>query len=200
MGGLRRADLHDDPVIQFEQWFKALLSLGSLDPNAMVLATVDAKAQLSQRIVLLKAFSSQGFDFYTNKNSDKASAIEDNPQVSLHFPWNVVERQVKINGVAEALPESDNDEYFASRPRESQLAAWASEQSQVIESRDVLMDSYAKLAQQYPNEVPRPPHWGGYRIKALSFEFWQGGASRLHDRFMYTRQEKGQWAVQRLAP
>jgi len=166
----------------------------------MVLATVDAAAQVSQRIVLLKAFDAQGFDFYTNKNSNKAQTLVDNPQVGLHFPWHAVERQVKIQGIAQALPDSDNDEYFASRPRESQLAAWASEQSQVIESRDVLMARFTELAQQYPDVVPRPPHWGGYKVKALSFEFWQGGASRLHDRFSYNLSDDGQWQIQRLAP
>ena len=200
LGGLRRADLADNPFVQFEQWFKAIVSLDTLDPNAMVLATVDHSATVNQRIVLLKAFDSEGFDFYTNKNSDKAQALVDNPQVSLHFPWHAVERQVKIQGIAEPLADSENDEYFASRPRESQLAAWASEQSQVIESREVLMSRFAALDQQYPDVVPRPPHWGGYKVKALSFEFWQGGASRLHDRFRYTLQDKGQWLIQRLAP
>lgn len=200
MGGLRRADLDDDPFVQFEQWFNAMVSLGSTDPNAMVLATVDASNQINQRIVLLKAFSAEGFDFFTNKNSDKARAIADNPKVSLHFPWNIAERQVKINGTAEALPDSDNDRYFSSRPRESQLAAWASAQSQVIESRERLMESYQSLDAQYPNAVPRPPFWGGYRVKVSSFEFWQGGASRLHDRFVYTLNDKGHWIVQRLAP
>jgi len=120
--------------------------------------------------------------------------------VSLHFPWHFVERQVIINGVAEPLPDKDNDEYFASRPRESQLAAWASQQSQKISSRDELIDRFGLLQQQYPEDVPRPPHWGGYRVVASRIEFWQGGANRLHDRFAYTRDADNAWNSQRLSP
>ena len=200
MGGLRRADLSADPFKQFEIWFEALLKLGVDDPNALVLATADAAGNVDQRIVLLKEFSEQGFDFFTNKQSEKAIAIRQNPKVSLHFPWHSIERQIKINGIAETLSEADNDAYFSSRPRESQLAACASAQSQPIASRDELMSQYESLQQQYPDHVPRPPHWGGYRIVPSRFEFWQGGASRLHDRFVYSLKDDGQWLLQRLSP
>lgn len=200
MGGLRRIDLDSDPFVQFERWFNALLMLEIKDPNAMVLATANAAGEVDQRIVLLKAFNSKGFDFYTNKQSHKARDISENPNVSLHFPWHAIERQIKVNGVAKVLSEKDNDTYFASRPRESQLAAWASAQSQSVPSREALMAQFEHLSQQYPNAVPRPPHWGGYRVEAYKIEFWQGGANRLHDRFVYSRQDEKTWSLTRLSP
>lgn len=200
MAGLRRADLEDNPIHQFEGWFKVLLKLGTHDPNAMVLATANGSGEVDQRIVLLKEFGEQGFDFFTNKHSKKSQAMNENPKVSLHFPWHFIERQVKVNGVVQALTEVENDTYFFSRPRESRLAAWASAQSQPIESREILTDQYESLNQQYPNEVPRPPNWGGYRVVPTHFEFWQGGAHRLHDRFVYSRQTGGEWLIERLSP
>lgn len=199
--GLRRQQLNPDPILQFELWMQQAINSGLSDPTAMTLATVDTQGQPSQRIVLLKQVDQEGFVFFTNKNSHKGQAIASNPKVSLHFPWYPLERQVKILGVAEALSRDAEQAYFSSRPKESQLAAWASEQSQAIPSRDYLLEKYHHLLEQYENnQIPHPDFWGGYRVVPKVIEFWQGGEHRLHDRFQYELREDTSWNIQRLAP
>ena len=199
MDELDQTQLKQNPFEQFEVWMREMLTIELADPTAMTLATVNTQGEPSQRIVLLKSFDQSGFTFFTNQQSEKSKDIVNNASVSLHFPWNQVERQVLIKGKAEAVTESESDNYFASRPRESQLAAWASNQSSPIQSRTDLMDEYEAVSRRFPGEVPRPPHWGGYRVKPSFFEFWQGGANRLHNRFIYTL-ESEEWMIQRLSP
>jgi pyridoxamine 5'-phosphate oxidase len=166
----------------------------------MTLATVDASGQPSQRIVLLKHLDEQGFVFYTNYGSTKARDISLNNKVSLHFPWHSMERQVKIMGTALKVPLAETVKYFLSRPRDSQIAAWASHQSSPLSSRSLLLGQFEALKQKFRHgEVPLPDFWGGYRIIPSVFEFWQGGGSRLHDRFQYTKNDD-QWTIERLAP
>jgi pyridoxamine 5'-phosphate oxidase len=199
--GLRRKQLHSDPILQFETWLQQAIDAGLSDPTAMTIATVDAQGQPRQRIVLLKQLDDKGFVFFTNKDSHKGQDIAHNPKVSLHFPWHPLERQVKILGEAECLKGGEVASYFSSRPKESQLAAWASEQSQVIPSRQYLLERYTTLQEQYANrEAPLPTFWGGYRVSPQTIEFWQGGEHRLHDRFEYTLDKDGHWNIQRLAP
>lgn len=195
--------LHSDPHEQFSLWFDAAVASAELiDPTAMLLATCDADLNLSQRIVLLKHASSQGYVFYTNYNSHKAHALLQHPKCNIHFAWHVLERQISISGRAEKLNSNDSDDYFASRPRASQIAAWASAQSEPIADRQSLDDQYHAVEQRFANEanIPRPPHWGGFLIKPDHYEFWQGAKSRLHDRYVYTRNEQGEWLQQRLQP
>ena len=198
--GLEREDLADDPFDQFELWMAQFLELDLPDPAAMTIATVAPDGQPSQRIVLLKHFDPSGLVFYSNYDSRKAQELDINPKISLHFPWHVIERQVKICGVAEKISAEDSWQYFSSRPKGSQIAAAASPQSRVIDSRAELLREYEKIEQQYQNDnLPLPENWGGYRVVPNEFEFWQGGAHRLHDRFRYSRQRSG-WSVDRLAP
>lgn len=200
-GGLRRKDLPDDPLQLFETWQQQIITLGTLDPTAMVVATVDAEGQPSQRIVLLKQLDAQGFVFFTNYGSRKAQEIAGNPRVSLLFPWHAVERQVKVCGRAEKLGMAESLRYFASRPRDSQLAAWASQQSSPITGRGFLMNQLAHMKEKFAHgEVPLPDFWGGIRVVPHEIEFWQGGAARLHDRFRYRRQPDRRWDIERLAP
>jgi pyridoxamine 5'-phosphate oxidase len=201
-GGLRRKDLSVSPIAQFETWLQQAIASGLSDPTAMTLATVDDSGQPSQRIVLLKQVDEQGFVFFTNKQSIKGKAIASNPNVSLHFPWYPLERQVRVQGTAILLDEQEVANYFASRPKESQLAAWASEQSQVIPSRDHLLEKFTALKEQYADsDAPLPTFWGGYRVKPSLIEFWQGGEHRLHDRFQYTQIDvAAEWEIERLAP
>ncbi len=201
LGGLRRKDLADDPFDQFERWMEQAVDSGLYDPTAMTLATVDAQGQPSQRIVLLKHFDHAGLVFYTNHGSRKAADMAVNDRVSLHFPWHVMERQVKISGLAEKLPTATALKYFLSRPRDSQLAAWASHQSHPLSSRSVLLNQFEALKQKFQQgEIPLPDFWGGYRVRPHRFEFWQGGENRLHDRFEYLPDDSGQWSITRLAP
>ncbi|WP_086934516.1 pyridoxamine 5'-phosphate oxidase [Agarilytica rhodophyticola] len=198
--GLTRESLESDPFKQFEKWMQQTIASKIPDPTAMTLATVDAEGQPSQRIVLLKHLDERGFVFYTNYSSNKAQDIAANSKVSLHFPWHMMERQVKVLGYAQKVPVSESLQYFASRPRDSQLAAWASQQSHKISSRQFLMSQYLSMKEKFKQgDVPLPDFWGGYRIIANQFEFWQGGSNRLHDRFSYVRQEQ-QWSITRLAP
>lgn len=183
--GLRRKDLCDEPIAQFEKWFDELLTFDATDPTAMVLATTDAKQQVNQRIVLLKKVDSKGFVFFTNYTSAKGLDIQSNNCISLLFPWHQLERQVIIKGLATKLERKESDAYFFSRPIESQWAAWASKQSETLQSRRELMDRYQLIQQKYQNKVPAPEFWGGYRVEPRSIEFWQGGEQRLHDRFIY---------------
>lgn len=200
-GGLHRADLAEDPIVQFNHWLQQAIEAGLTDPTAMTLATVDAQGQPSQRIVLLKDVTNKGFVFYTNLGSHKADDINVNNRVSVHFPWHPLERQVKICGRAERVSTAQAAKYFLSRPQESQLAAWASQQSRPIGTRQLLMQQFAKMKEKFAEgAIPLPDFWGGYCVVPESIEFWQGGASRLHDRFMYRRQALDQWSVERLAP
>jgi pyridoxamine 5'-phosphate oxidase len=200
-GGLRRNDLPDNPLQLFETWQQQIITLKSLDPTAMVVATVGEDCQPSQRIVLLKQLDAQGFVFFTNYGSRKAHEIAGNPRVSLLFPWHDIERQVKICGCAEKLGVADSLRYFTSRPRDSQLAAWASQQSAPITGRMFLMNQLAHMKEKFAHgEVPLPDFWGGIRVVPHEIEFWQGGPHRLHDRFRYSLQPDGTWSIERLAP
>ncbi len=198
--GLRRGQLNDDPVGQLESWLEDASQLSLIDGTAMTLATVDADGQPSQRVVLLKQLDQNGLVFFTNLNSNKAQDINLNSKVSANFAWLQLERQVKIKGVASRISNSEALKYFISRPKESQIAAWASNQSQPISSRQFLMTAFEQMKKKFSDgEVPLPDFWGGYRIKPTGFEFWQGGGARLHDRFEYTPSEFG-WDIKRLAP
>jgi len=198
-GGLHRRDMADNPYDQFRLWMGQAVTGESLDPTAMTLATVDAQGQPFQRTVLLKDID-EGFLFYTNLGSKKAQHIAASPRVSLHFAWLELERQVKIAGVAERLSTTQVLKYFLTRPRESQLAAWASHQSQPLGSRALLEQSFARMKDKFgKGEIPLPDFWGGYRVIPSRIEFWQGGAHRLHDRFEY-RQDGQSWIIERLAP
>lgn len=199
-GGLRRKDLQANPVDQFNLWLQQAVDAGLTDPTAMTVATVDENGQPFQRIVLLKDVDDSGFVFYTNLASRKAQQIEHNSKVSIHFPWHPIERQVHITGTAEKLSAIENMKYFSSRPKESQIAAWASKQSSRLSARGLLEGKYLELKKKFEKgEIPVPSFWGGFRIKVESIEFWQGGEHRLHDRFIFTRGENG-WDIERLAP
>lgn len=201
LGGLNRKDLHENPVSQFECWLEQAVASGIPDPTAMVLATVDADGQPDQRIVLLKHLDTQGFVFYTNYNSKKARDIAVNGKVSLHFPWHVMERQVRVSGTAVKISTAESLKYFVSRPFGSQIAAWASPQSAIIGARSVLEQEFARMKAKFEDgKVPLPDFWGGLRVVPQRIEFWQGGANRLHDRFEYRLREPGEWQVSRLAP
>lgn len=198
--GLRRAELAADPIAQFETWFKQAIAAGVHEPNAMTLATVDPHGMPLQRTLLLKSFDPAGFTFFTNYASRKAQHIEHNAQVSLLFPWLDLERQVIIQGRAEKVSAEESQAYFAVRPRESQLGAWVSNQSEVIASRTVLTEKLAEInARFHQDPIPLPPFWGGYRVVPQAIEFWQGGPARLHDRFRYARTGTT-WQVDRLSP
>lgn len=200
-GGLRRNELPDDPLVLFEVWQQQAISCGLPDPTAMVVATVAADGQPSQRLVLLKQVDANGFVFFTNYGSRKARELAGNPRISLLFPWHPMERQVKICGSAEKLGVAESLRYFASRPRDSQLAAWASAQSTPISSRTFLLTQLENMKQKFAaGEVPLPDFWGGIRVYPHEIEFWQGGASRLHDRFAYRRHKDSPWNISRLAP
>ena len=200
-GGLQREDLAKDPFSQFRSWLEEAVKANISDPSAMCLSTADASGQPSQRIVLLKGFDESGFVFYTNLKSQKAWDIAANPQVSLLFPWHFLERQVIVRGVAEQVADAEADAYFHSRPRDSQIAAWASHQSDAIVSRQVLEEQFAACEQKFAGgDVPRPEFWGGYRVVPHAVEFWQGRASRLHDRLVYRAMQESDWQVERLSP
>jgi len=200
-GGLTEQDLKPNPCDQFEHWLDQAIAAGLQDPTAMVVATVSPDGQPSQRIVLLKHFDASGFIFYTNYSSRKAEEIAGNNQVSLLFPWHSLDRQVKICGRAEKVSTAESVRYFTSRPRESQLAAWASQQSRKISSRDFLMVQLAHMKEKFANgDVPLPDFWGGFRVVPHEMEFWQGGEHRLHDRFVYQLGDDRAWHKHRLAP
>ena len=196
---LRRADLNPSPFIQFSNWLEDAVNGKVYDPNACSLATVDGQGHPFSRAVLLKALEDEQFVFYTNYQSRKASHLSQNNQACLHFPWFSLQRQVIVTGKVEKIGSARAEEYFASRPLESRLGAWASAQSQEVDSRESLERSYIEMQEKYGDNPPKPPHWGGYALLPESMEFWQGGPSRLHDRFMY-RLDKGNWAIQRLNP
>jgi pyridoxamine 5'-phosphate oxidase len=201
--GLSESNVAADPIAQFQIWLKAAAENSLIvEANAMVLSTVSDTAPTS-RTVLLKDVTQEGFTFFTNYNSRKANAIADNPNVSLLFPWYAMERQVIVLGKAERISESDSASYFATRPWSSQIGAWASSQSENLESRAELEKSWEKFSLQYPegSNVPKPPHWGGFLVRPTSIEFWQGRYSRLHDRLRFTRDSaSANWVLQRLYP
>lgn len=199
-GGLSRDTLHRCPLAQFEQWLEQAVEADIGDPTAMVLATVDAGGSPWQRIVLLKGLSRGGFVFYTNYGSNKARDIASHPQVSLHFPWNALDRQVIVAGGVEKMSPAESAAYFATRPRDSQVAAWASHQSRPISARALLEEQARAVREKFGRgEIPLPDFWGGYRVLPERIEFWQGREHRLHDRFLYTRQGES-WEIEQLQP
>ncbi|HID03027.1 MAG TPA: pyridoxamine 5'-phosphate oxidase [Desulfobacterales bacterium] len=198
--GLKHEDLFPDPVQQFSHWFSQAKDTDIPDPNAMVLSTVGNDGQPSQRTVLLKYFDKEGFVFFTNKASRKAREMAENSKVNLHFVWLELERQISISGLATPISATESARYFMSRPRNSQIAAWVSNQSSAISSRNLLMQKFKEMKDKFRNgDVPLPSFWGGYRVSPSSIEFWQGRENRLHDRFLYTP-TGGSWQVKRLAP
>ena len=199
-GKLQRNTLSDVPVDQFSQWLQAAVDAEIQDPTAMCVATVDSDGRPSQRTVLLKNFDQSGLVFFTNLGSRKAEQMKGNDAVSLHFSWLEVDRQVCVEGHAEKLGVTAVLKYFMSRPRESQLAAWSSQQSRKLSSRTVLDDEYQRMRQKFfHGEIPLPSFWGGFKVVPNRWEFWQGGEHRLHDRFCYTKLPQG-WSINRIAP
>jgi pyridoxamine 5'-phosphate oxidase len=198
--GLIRDTLNPDPVKQFEYWYGQVIDSGIPEPNAMSLATVDTDGQPWLRTVLLKLYDKSGFVFFSNYESAKAQQIRSNNKVGLLFPWVALGRQVKISGTAEKIPTAESLKYFTSRPRGSQIGAWASPQSQVISSRSLLDAKVDEIKRKFSHgEVPLPSFWGGYRVTPFEIEFWQARESRLHDRFVYTLHD-GRWVIERRAP
>ena len=220
LGGLNRADLDANPLAQFNQWFAqaasgsrwrkigialyklwhAMLGHSPVDVNTMVLATVDKAGRPSTRAVLLKGSDERGFVFFTNYDSRKGRELAENPSAALTFYWPDSEREVCVAGTVSKLPPDESEAYFKSRPRGSRLAAWASNQSDVVADRAALEKKWNEMAARFPADVPLPPNWGGYVLKPERIEFWQGRLNRLHDRFCYTRQPDGSWKLERLAP
>lgn len=196
---LAEVDLAPDWVSQFARWFAEAAAAGLAEPNAMVLATADAEGRPSARTVLLKGYDQRGFTFFTNYDSRKGGELAANPNASLVFPWFAMHRQVVASGTASRVDRAETEAYFATRPRGAQLGAWASPQSTVIAGRPVLDEALAEVARRFPDRVPPPPHWGGFRLAPHSVEYWQGRADRLHDRLRYRHNGQG-WIVERLAP
>lgn len=200
MAPLRRADLDPDPIAQFTAWYERAAAEAPLS-EAMTLATIDADGNPDGRMVLLKGWDERGFRFFTNSESAKGAQLAARPVAALVLYWRELDRQVRVRGEVMPLSDEESDEYFATRPRESQLGAWASPQSRVLADRATLDAGLAAAAGRYPDRVPRPPHWGGYLVRPAAIEFWQGQVGRLHDRFLYRRDPAGgRWEIARLAP
>jgi pyridoxamine 5'-phosphate oxidase len=191
---------HADPLKQFDQWLNEAISGEVPEPNAMTLATVGADLRPTTRVVLIKGYDERGIVWYTNYQSQKGRQLAGNPYAALQFHWVELERVVRIEGLVEKVSDEESDDYFHSRPLDSRIGAWASPQSEVIDSRTVLVTNAAKYGAQFLLRPPRPPHWGGYRLKPDTWQFWQGRKSRLHDRLRYTLQGGGDWLRERLAP
>lgn len=198
---LELKDLNKNPFKQFEDWFDTALKEIKLDPNAMSLATVGKDCKPSLRTVLLKYFDESGFVFYTNYSSRKSKQISENPNVALLFTWLILERQVIVEGKAEKISKAESLKYFSSRPIGSQLGAWVSPQSSIISSKSILLSKLEQMKRKFKDgKIPLPDFWGGYRVVPERIEFWQGGENRLHDRFLYEKDDKGEWIINRLAP
>ena len=199
---LTKANVDASPIRQFELWFQEAGASGMSDQDtvSMTLATASRDGRPCARIVLLKSFDDRGFVFFTNYNSRKGQELAENARACLLFYWSPLWRQVRIEGTVEKVSEEESDEYFHSRPLGSKLGAWASDQSQTIKSRNELEDRFEEFGWKFADNVPRPPHWGGYRVKPERIEFWQGRENRLHDRLLYTVQADGNWLLERLAP
>ena len=198
---LLETDIDANPISQFEKWWMQAVNSQIVEPNAMTLATASSDGMPAARIMLLKGFDQKGFVFFTNYKSYKAMHLEENPKACLVFFWKELERQVRITGLVKKISDTESDDYFLSRPRGSQIGAWASSQSQVIESRDWLDERYRQLAEEFKEkELKRPQYWGGYLVTPVIIEFWQGRPSRLHDRIQYTLEEDGNWKIERLSP
>jgi pyridoxamine 5'-phosphate oxidase len=198
---LLETDIEKNPIGQFEKWWHEAVNSQIDEVNAMTLATASGDGMPSARIMLLKGFDKNGFVFFTNYKSYKAMHLEENPKACLVFFWKELERQIRITGLVKRVPEKESDEYFLSRPVGSQVGAWTSNQSQVIESRQWLEDRYLKLTEEFKHkELKRPAHWGGYLVTPVIVEFWQGRPSRLHDRIQYTLENDGTWTIERLSP
>ena len=200
--GLDFADLDESPIQQWHAWYIEAAEAELPEPNAMAVGTIDAEGMPDSRIVLVRGFDDDGLTFFGDYNSAKGQQIDVNPVASAVFPWIGLHRQVRVRGTVEMLPRHESDAYFASRPRDSQLGAWASPQSEVISGREVLNERHAEFAEKFAGvEVLRPPHWGGWLLVPEVFEFWQGRPNRLHDRFRYRRDDETQdWVIERLAP
>ncbi len=199
-GTLDENTVEDSPFVQFRNWYDDAKSAGVPEPNAMTLATATKDGRPSARIVLLKEMDERGFMFATNYESRKGEEIEENPTVALLFFWGEAERQVRIEGSIEKVSTEESNLYFQSRPRESRIGAWASRQSEIAEGREEIEQSYRDMEDNFKEEVPLPPFWGGYRVLPTYFEFWQGRASRLHDRVIYTLNDNDEWDILRLFP
>ena len=194
-------DLDKNPFVQFGRWFEEARQRIAELPESMTVSTCGQNGVVTSRVCLLKGFDEHGFVFYTNYNSRKGAQITENPRVSLCFFWAVLDRQVRIEGAVVKTTESESDAYFATRPRGSQIGAWASSQSSVIPGRGDLDGRFAEIENTYrERQIPRPPHWGGYRVIPIEIEFWQGRADRLHDRFVYRLREPKDWIIERLSP
>jgi pyridoxamine 5'-phosphate oxidase len=199
--GLRKSDLHSDPLHQFDQWFKHALDSNLPEPTAMTLATASPHGAPSARIVLLKRYDERGFAFFTNYLSQKGRDLDANPRAALVFFWPSLERQIRISGTVGRTSVSESELYFHSRPRGSRIGAWASEQSQVLSCREEFDRKVQDLTLEYEGkDIPLPPHWGGYILAPNQYEFWQARINRLHDRFLYTPAEKNAWKLVRLSP
>lgn len=201
-GSLSELEVGNNPFNQFKIWFDQAVSAQVMEPNAMVLSTIDSKGFPSSRVVLLKDIKDNGFSFFTNYESQKSLDITKNNKVSILFFWPELQRQVRVDAFVERLNEEDSTEYFQSRPKGSQIGAWASPQSRVIDNREFLDERVAFFEEKFSDleVLPRPDHWGGFLIKPVKFEFWQGRSSRLHDRIQYESYEGGNWTINRLAP
>ncbi|MGH1360421.1 MAG: pyridoxamine 5'-phosphate oxidase [Burkholderiaceae bacterium] len=198
---LHESQVHADPLQQFRQWFDEAINAKLPEPNAMVVASVTDQGRPANRVLLLKGLDAQGFTFFTNYSSRKGAEFAHTPFAALTFPWLALERQVRIEGSIEKVSPAESDEYFEKRPLGSRLGAWASPQSSVIASRELLVENESRYREQYGDSPPRPEHWGGYRVVPDAIEFWQGRSSRLHDRLLFTRAQPGSpWTLERLAP
>jgi pyridoxamine 5'-phosphate oxidase len=198
---LRQDHVHPSPFYQFKKWMQDTINSNLPEANAMTLATASKDCRPTARIVLLRSFNESGFSFFTNYHSRKGQELISNPQAALNFFWSEIERQVRIEGTIKKLSEKESDEYFKTRPRESQLGAWASEQSKTLQDREELESQVIEFTEKFKDiAVPRPPHWGGFCLKPDYFEFWQGRANRLHDRIAYQLEDNGNWTIKRLAP